>query len=245
MRNHGLAITSIEAVCPHPAELGRHAAKPGLVPLANPDDSERRVAIRLHRRTIERAADIEAPIVVLTMGRIALPPAFAEAPNGERETRAFLAARAVAAPPYLDAVRFSLDDLVPAAEKYGRVLAIAVSADLAAAPSFQELTAILADFRGAPIGVWLDTTAIWSLANEGVRRIETWAALAPAVRGIRVHDVRDGVEQVPDEGAIDLAKMKKALSLPESVERVLDLGAAHDHGRIRECLLPNRRAAWP
>ena len=245
IKNHGLAITSLEAICPHPTELARHDPKPGLVPLANPDESERRVAIRLHRRTVEIAADLSAPNVILTFGRVAMPEAFAAPPDGERETRAFLAARALAAPPHLDAIRFSLDHLIPIAEKYERTLAMVVSSDLAAAPSFQELSALLDDFKGAPLGVWLDTTALWSLANAGVRRVETWSGLGASIRGIRIHDWRDQAEVVPGEGAIDLATMKKALALPETVARVLDLGPDHDHGRIRECVQPNRRAVWP
>lgn len=245
VKNHGLAITSIEAVCPHPSEFGKHEPRPGLVPLVNPDESERRVAIRLHRRTIEIAADVSAKNVVLTLGRVALPPAFSFPPEGERETRAFLAARALEVPPFLDALRFSLDHLIPVAEKYERTLAIAVSSDLAAVPSFQELRAVLEDFRGAPLGVWLDVSALWSLEHAGVRRAETWSELRPSVRGVRIRDLRNGTEVVPGEGGIHLAAIKKALALPDDVSRVLDLGAQHDPGRVRDAVLPARRAVWP
>src|SRR5688500_14514335 len=66
VRDHGLSVLSLEALCPHPADLARHAPRPGLVPLANPDESERRTAVRLHRKTIELADEITAPFVVLT-----------------------------------------------------------------------------------------------------------------------------------------------------------------------------------
>lgn len=245
LKDHGLAIVSLEALCPHPGELVRHDPRPGLVPLANPDESERRVAIRLHRVTLERAVDAAAPHVVLTAGGVVMPPGFPDAPEGERETRSFLTARALVAPPHLDALRFSLDRLIPVAEKLGRSLAIAVSADLAAVPSFQELSALLEDFRGAPLGAWLDSAALWTLEQRGVRRMETWASIRGAIFGIRVRDLRDGSEVVPGEGAVNLAALQRVLALPESVARVLDLGADHDHGRIRESVLPARRAVWP
>lgn len=241
VRGHGLQIAALESLCPHPSELSRHEPRPDLVPLSNPDDSERRAAIRLHRKTIERAADVQAPVVVLALGRVAMPADLAE-PVGERETRAFLARRSQEAPRYLDATRFALDDLVPLAERLGRRLAISVSSDLAAIPSFQELAAILADFRGAPLGVWLDSAALWRLEQRGIRRVSTWGELRDATLGIRLRDEREGREAVPGEGEIDFAGMATALALPPSAARILDLGPHHDLGRVRDCI-PHIRAS--
>lgn len=233
VRGHGLQIAALESLCPHPAELSRHEPRPDLVPLSNPDESERDIAIRLHRKTIERAADLQAPVIVLTVGRVIFSAPLAE-PEGERETRAYLARRAEEAPRFLDAARFAIDKLMPAAERHGRKIAIAISSELAAIPSFQELSGILGDFRGAPLGAWLDTAAMWRLERQGVRRVATWSELRDSTFGVRLRDVRDADEAVPGEGAIDFAAMAKALALPATAARVLDLGAFHDLGRVRE-----------
>lgn len=242
VRDHGLAPGSIDGLSPQPAELSKHEPSASLVPLANPDESERRVAVRLHRKTIERATDASIPIVVLTPGRIAMPPAMTD-PVGDRETRAYLERRALEAPRYVDALRFALDELVPAAERQGRRLAIAIDPSLAAVPSFQELRSLLEDFRGAPLGAWLDTVAMWSLADRGIRRVETWGELRAATLGVRVADIRNEQETVPGDGAIDQATMAKALSLPASAVRVVDLGAGHDLGRVRESV-SHVRKVW-
>lgn len=242
VRDHGLAPHSIDGLAPQPAELTRHAPSPSRVPLANPDDSERHVSVRLHRKTIERAADAQIPIVVLTPGSIPMPAEMG-VPAGERETRAYLTRRALEAPRYVDALRFALDELVPAAERQGRSLAIAIGATLDAVPSFQELRALLDEYRGAPLGAWLDGVAIWTLADCGIRRVDTWGELRTATLGIRIADVRDAREAVPGEGAIDQVAMAKALALPASAARVLDLGADHDLGRVRESI-SHVRTAW-
>lgn len=241
VRGHGLDIAALESLCPHPAELVRHEPRPDLVPLSNPDESERQVAIRLHRRTIERAEDLQAPVVVLTLGRVVFSTDLA-APDGERETRAYLARRAAEASRFVDAARFAIDKLVPAAERHGRKIAIAISSELAAIPSFQELRGILDDFRGAPLGVWLDTAAMWRLERDGVRRFATWGDLRDSTLGIRLRDAREAEEAVPGEGRIDFATMAEALALPATAARVLDLGSQHDLGRVREGVSHLRKA---
>ena len=242
IRDHGLAITSMDGLAPQPIDLARREPVPDLVPLANPDDSERRVAVRLHRATIERAADLAVPIVVLHPGRIELPADLEEPQSGERETRAYLSRRALEAPRFVDALRFALDELIPTAEKHGRVLAVAIDARLAAVPSFQELRAILSDFRGAPLRAWLDAVAIWQLEQRGIRRVESWSELQSHTAAIRIADRKDDTEAVPGEGALDHAGLAKALPVPGAI-RLLDLDARHDLGRVRDSL-PIVRKAW-
>src|SRR5687768_12843939 len=65
VREHGLTLAAMDALCPHPAELARHEPRAGLVPLANPDESERRYAVGLTRQMILRAAGARCPVVVL------------------------------------------------------------------------------------------------------------------------------------------------------------------------------------
>ena len=244
--DHGLAISSLEALCPHPAELARRGPAPGLVPLANPDESERRVAVRLHRSVLERAADAGVPVVVLTLGRVELPgDATLPALEDAREVRQYLERRAAAAARYSDAARFALDALVPVAERLGRVLAIAMPGELAGVPSFQELSTLVADFRGAPLGAWLDTAAITRLARAGIRRAETWSALGESILGVRLTDEDgDGAERVPGEGRVDFAALAGALPEVARRTRVLSLGTGHDHGRIRDGLGGLRVAGW-
>lgn len=233
IRAHGLALASIDGLSPQPAELARHEPAADLVPLANPDESERRVAIRLHRRTIERASEISVPLVVLTAGRIPLPADLAD-PAGERETRATLARRSLEAPRYVDALRFALDELLPVAEGLGRTLAIVADGRLAGVPSFQELRSLLDELRGAPLGCVLDVAGVWALERRGIRRVETWSELRGSTLALRVADSRDGREAVPGEGEIDLAALTKSLAPEPRTHRLVDLGADHDLGRVRD-----------
>jgi sugar phosphate isomerase/epimerase len=237
VRDFGLSVLSLEALCPHPADLSRHAARPGLVPLANPDESERRASVRLHRKTIELAVEVNAPVVVLTAGRVSMPADLEK--DGERALRAYLARRSQEAPRFVDAFRFALDELIPTAERLGRRLAIAATGELDAVPSFTELTALLADFRGAPLAAWVDASGVHELASLGVRRVETWSSLTPEIAGIRWRDWKDGAEAIPGEGVVPLATIAKLA--PESAHHVLSLGTGHDHGRVREGLAAMRR----
>lgn len=272
VKDHGLGIAALEALCPHPAELGRRMAAPGLVPLANPDESERRYAVRLHRRVIERASEVGAPVVVLTLGRVWLPDELRAAIDdpsatrraasdalasgslvdprvpGERALRALLARRAQEAPRFLDGARFAIEELLGTADRLGRRLAIANVPALDGVPSFQELLGLLDDFRGAPIGAWLDVASIGMLAKSAVRRTESWAPLVASADGFRLRDVRaiDGrlEERIPGEGDLDLASILSGWKPRETSPRVLSLAAGFDLGRVREGLTHLRQGGW-
>ena len=151
--------------------LTNYAPAPQAAPLASvvdalrlcsPDREERQLAIAATLDTFAAAADAGAPVVIVSLGEATHPdwPRMARLlARGEPLPERLLTERSAITERVLDNVRFCLDPLLARATSMGLTMAIPNRARFHQVPSTLELSALRAEFRGAPLRPWLDAGA--------------------------------------------------------------------------------------
>ncbi len=168
LRQNRLAVRSLHNFCPIPADYSHLGGGGDLLSLACLDREERKAAVRLTLRTIEQANDLEARAVVLHCGRVELPPETDVLHEFYRggliatdEARGFvarkLAERDRLKPRHLDALCFSLEKLLPAAERHHVRLGLENRCHYHELPGIDDFRLFFREFEGAPLGYWHDT----------------------------------------------------------------------------------------
>lgn len=175
---------------------------PGNVEFTSDDESVRKEAIALTRRSIELAASCNARFVVLNLGRVPMKPFTAElvalTDAGKIYSREyirvkldFVEQRAKIAQIYLDRARAALDELLPFCETHQVSLGMETRSHYEKVPTEQEMHTLLEHFRDCPsIGVWHDFGHMQRKANLGlVNHEEELRKIAPRLMGCHLHDV--------------------------------------------------------
>jgi sugar phosphate isomerase/epimerase len=148
--------------------------------LASADDpEERRAAAALIATTLSAAAPLGVRTFTVSLGDVGLgvaPDRLArwfrrsemeeDEPGGEALAAA-LAERRARSPGLLDACRAALDLVIPAAERTGTTLAIELAAGPWGLPTPREASALLEEYRQAPIGIVWDQARMSVLARLG------------------------------------------------------------------------------
>ncbi len=238
LRSAGLPIAALEP--PHPEEAGKLAPARALFPLASTDPDHRRIASRVHTRAIALASELEIATLVVHAGRLPDEPPEDLARSLSRETeaaqraavRTVLDARASLVGPTLDALRKSLDELLPEAERRHVTIALVNRGDLYELPTYQESDRLQREFAGAPLAPWLDLAAAHRIEAMALKKARAWIeANHERFAGAFLHDTRlendawvEGL--APGEGAIDwsalggesLVKIPCALALPHDAD---------------------------
>lgn len=240
LRPRGLSVRSVHNFTPIPPGIPPEAASGDVFNLASTDGEERLLAVRHTIATMELAAELEAPAVVLHLGGIpelARPEVGREAAGaGEMtpELARLLELRAKAAPPHLDAACFALDRLIPRAEALGVRLGLENRFHPYQVPDFAELGVILGRFAGAPAGLWLDTGHAFVRQRSGLEPVEAWVeAFGPGLVGCHLHDaVDDADHKVPGRGDMDWDQL--AALLLDAPVKVLEIHPGPDAAELRE-----------
>lgn len=228
----GLTVSSVHAFCPMP--LGMPQLGPEVFSLAAPDAEERRAAIQAMLRTLDAAACFGAQAVVTHGGRVELREPgrfFGSRPYRSQLSRALQALghadldlvaqerayREAAAPQWLDAVSFALDQLLPRFEDAGVALAFENLPGLEAFPDPAECAFLRERFPSPCLAAWYDIghgerkarTGDWPVA-------ETLNLTLPFTVGTHIHDVRDLEEDhcAPGEGEVDYEVLLPLLQKP-------------------------------
>ena len=236
-----LQVTSIHNFFPFPNRF--ETLQPGgdLFLLSSPDREERMRAIRWTLRTIEAANELEAVVVVLHCGRVEMEAEirtlhgfFKENRIISPEAQTFISKKfhelADLKPAYLDSLLFSMDRLLPVAEKQGVTLGLENRAHYHELPGSDDFERLLAEFAGGPVGYWHDTghahlAEKLTIVTSGYL-LEKYA---DNLLGIHIHDAI-GLEDhlPPGTGEIDFKAIKPHLKpdIPLVVE--LKPGTAND-----------------
>jgi sugar phosphate isomerase/epimerase len=213
LHHAALPVAAVEAFFPGPRPL----AGPALAAL---DAGERAVAQRLCAQSIVTAAELGAPVVVVTLGGVPLGEELTDVrqafergePAAAARARALAARRARGSAP-LDAARQALEPLLRLAETAAVQLALPNRPGYDQLPDERELDRLLADFRGAPLGAWFDTGAahvadVLGLAPPGA----ALAHFAPVALGVHLSDAAGLARGLaPGVGEVDFAALKDAL----------------------------------
>ncbi len=220
-----LQVCSLHNYCPFP-QLKLNVPPGGdYFPLSSTDREERRTAVQWTIKTIEQANELEAMAVVLHCGAVAMSPChdavYSHFQSDKNSNTAYqelrfteLQRRKQQSRPYLDALLFSLDRLLPSAQKHGIVLGLETRYHYFELPSFDEMALILNEFDGAPVGYWHDTGHAYVQEQLGIVSKSAWLkAYGSRLVGLHVHDAVGLVDHLaPGHGEIDFEPIQKWIS---------------------------------
>jgi len=233
IRGTGRRVTSLHSYCPVPSGIRPSEAGGDLLLLTAEDGTMRERGVKATIATLEWAARLEAPTVVIHGGRTPI-----EYPKqrvrelydtgrwsrgeGEAILRRLAADRAATAERALDLLRISLDRIIVSASRLQVSIALENRIHPHEIPNAAEFAPLLGTFRGAPIGTWFDTGHAHTQEVLGFSAPgETWDAMRVALLGCHVHDVAGIQDHLPPgEGELDLGERLRELpmTLPLVIE---------------------------
>ncbi len=219
-----MRISSLHNFCPLPMGVTRSA--PNLYQFSADRPRERELAHRYTVKTIEFAARVRAPVVVLHVGSIDMKgytdKLLELIQRGEQDTPRYqrLCAEAeekreAKKEPFMERMRESLQALLPEAEKHGVRFGIENRQALEELPVEGDFERLFRDLDSPRFGYWHDTGHAQIKENLGFMphrlQLET---LLPRLLGFHIHDVippgRDHC--APGSGMIDFAGLQPLVS---------------------------------
>jgi sugar phosphate isomerase/epimerase len=247
LRTGGIPVASLHNFCPLPLDFLKTGGSGDLFSLSDIRRDERQEAVKRTLQTIEHAHDLEAKAVVLHCGRVDMPAdtqalyeRFRQENTLSQDTRLWLegkiAARDRLKPAHLDALCFSLEKLLTAADRRHVLLGLETRYHYHELPGPDDFQPLLQKFDGAPIGYWHDTGHAFineqlGLIAEG-RLLEN---LSDRLIGMHLHDA-EGLEDhlPPGSGRIDFAAL--ASQMAPGVLQVLELRPGTPVDAVRQGL---------
>jgi sugar phosphate isomerase/epimerase len=229
-----IAVGSLHNYCPAPLLRDGQTLSHSILPLSNPDEEERRWAVRQTMRTIETARSLGAAAVVLHMGKVRIRPISPKlmmlAENGEVQSgrserlRSKLRARRESKKEkYLEQSAKSLRDLAPQAEEVGIKLGIENRYYPEEIPDLNEIGRLIEWTDSPAVGYWHD------IGHAAVKENIGWEAQREYLKrygenliGMHIHDViltRD--HKAPLQGEIDFSRIAEYMR--EDVLKVVEV----------------------
>ena len=215
-----MKISSLHNFCPLP--MGVNVAAPNIFKFTSTDERERENAYRHSIRTIETAARLKAPVVVLHMGAIDMKDYTDKllelVRHGHRETAKYvnlceemMAKREKRKARNIEFASEMLTRLIKPAEAQGVKLGIENREAVEEIPLESDFIFFLREFNRPSVGYWHDTGHAQIKENLGfIQHAMHLESLASRLIGFHVHDVqfpgRDHRE--PGSGMIDFAALK-------------------------------------
>jgi sugar phosphate isomerase/epimerase len=224
-----IKISSLHNFCPLP--MGVNHAAPNLYQFSSPDRREQENAWRHSVKTIETAARVKAPAVVLHMGSIDMKP-YTErllemVQKGLRESPKYAALREEVMEkwedkkqPFVERASQMLERLSALAAQHGVTLGIENRQALEEIPLDSDLEMLLLEFKRPTVGYWHDCGHAQIKENLGfIEHRAHLEAMALRLLGLHVHDVifpgRD--HAAPGSGCVDFAALKPMIK-PEQIK---------------------------
>jgi sugar phosphate isomerase/epimerase len=224
-----IKISTLHNFCPLP--MGVNHAAPNIFKFSSDDRREREQAWRSSVKTIETAARVKAPAVVLHMGSIEMKD-YTErllemVQKGQKDTPKYAALREDVMEkwedkkqPFVERSSEMLTRLSAVAEQHGIKLGIENRQALEEIPLDEDMQMLLLEFNRPTVGYWHDCGHAQIKQNLGFidhrMHLET---MAPRLLGLHVHDVifpgRD--HAAPGTGCVDFAALKPMIK-PEHIK---------------------------
>ena len=212
-------FSSLHNFCPLPVEVT--GASPDCYTFSSSSPQERERAVRQTLQTIDFAARLGAPFVVLHLGRVPIKPVteplIALAQAGEIYSREYVrrkvdavAKREAAAPVYLANVKECLKPIMEHAAAKNIRLGIEGRRGYEEIPSEREMIPLLDELNSPLVGYWHDLGHIQIKENLGFLDHAEWLrAIGPRTIGCHVQDCVWPAQdhQPPFAGDVDLEKL--------------------------------------
>jgi len=225
LRRHHIMVLSIHNFFPVPPGLPREQASGDAFLLSSPDREERDRAVKFTKRTMEFANDLEAPVVVLHLGRVDLEPETQTlrwyfqrdeitSPDAKEFLGEKLGEREEKKGKHLDAVLFSLDALHREAIRLDVLVGLENRYHYHEIPNADELAVIFEKFEGGNLRYWHDAGHAQVQENLGlVTQEELLRRYGPRLVGCHLHDV-EGLDDhlPPGKGKLDFSRLKPYLT---------------------------------
>jgi sugar phosphate isomerase/epimerase len=224
-----IRISSVHNFCPLPMGIDR--AAPNIFQFSAENPRERDNAFKHTVKSIETAARLKAPLVVLHMGSVDMKDYTEKLidliEDGKKETPKFQKLceevrrkRQDKAEYHVKAAHEMLHRLIPEAEKHGVLLGVENREALEEIPFDEELEYFFRDFDSPVVRYWHDTGHAQIKANLGfIDHAAQVDMLEPRLAGFHIHDVefpgRD--HQQPGTGCVNFAALKKYVK-PEHIK---------------------------
>ena len=247
-----IAVGSLHNYCPAPLLRDGQKLSHSVLPLSNPDEKERRWAVRQTMRTIETAHSLGASAVVLHMGKVRIRPISPKlmmlAEKGELQSgrserlRSKLRARRESKKEkYLEQSGKSIRDLAPRAEEFGIKLGIENRYYPEEIPDLNEIGQLIEWADSPAVGYWHD------IGHAAVKENIGWEAQREYLRrygknliGMHIHDViltRD--HKAPLQGEFDFSRIAEYMR--EDVLKVMEVHPIATAEEIKEGLAFHQR----
>lgn len=224
IRKRDILISSIHNIMPLPDGMRRETANGEFVSLSSPDRSEREMAVKYTRKTIEWAEETGAQAVVLHLGKVTMDSPMRTLLNfydqekiGTDEGKTFLAetleVRRKKGEKHLTAALQSLEKLARDAERRRIFLGIENRYNIQDFPNVEEFRVLFREFQGSIIRYWHDLGHATSQENLGmVSRGELLDLFGRHLIGIHLHGCRGYNDHMaPGTGEEDYSQLKKFL----------------------------------
>jgi sugar phosphate isomerase/epimerase len=224
-----IKISSVHNFCPLP--MGVEKASPNLYEFSAEKPRDRELAVKHTLKTIEFAARVKAPLVVLHLGSMDLKDytgklgemlALGEknSPKYKKLLAEAAAAREAKKKPFFEHVKETLHKILPDAEKRGLKFGCENREAVEELPVENDFKLFFAEFRSPQITYWHDTGHAQIKENLGfIRHATHLESLAARLAGFHIHDVQFPVRDhcAPGTGMIDFAALKPFVK-PEHIK---------------------------
>lgn len=250
--NHSIKVSSIHNIFPRPEGIPEEEGKGNIFFLSSKDQDERQKAIDYTIQTIQHAHELEAPVVVLHLGRVDLPGSINRfrqlnknhlilEEKGRQFVKEHKGLRKIHSSSNFEAVLLSLDQLNREAEKLGVILGIENRFYFQEIPDYEEIGKILCEFDGGNIRYWHDAGHAHAQEVVGLQKqkdlLESYSQMAA---GVHLHDANGLDDHLPPgEGEIDL---KSILSYFNSTQaKVIEVNYKVDRARLEKGIKYTKR----
>jgi len=247
VREGRIKVTSLHNYCPAPVLRKGKTLSHAVLPLSNPDEEERRWAVRQTMGTISAAQEVGASAVVLHLGKVPIhpisPKLMVMAENGETGTGRYhrlkmklWRRREAKKGLYLEQAARSLRELARKAEELGVRLGIENRYYPEEIPSLEEIGWFLEWADSPAVGYWHDLGHAAVKENIGWEHHEEYLKrYGPNLIGVHIHDVtitRD--HKAPLQGELDFTRFTEYLR--DDLLKVFELHANATADEIKNSL---------
>ncbi|SPE58953.1 Xylose isomerase domain protein TIM barrel [Verrucomicrobia bacterium] len=236
VQSQEIKISSLHNFCPLPMGVDRSA--PNLYQFSAERERERELALRYTLKTIELAARLKAPVVVLHLGSIDMKNytdkllgmverGEKQSPKYEKLCAELAQKREAKKPPFVERVNDLLKKILPEAETRGVKLGVENRQGLEELPLEADFQFLFREVSSPNLAYWHDTGHAQIKENLGfIHHVLHLESLRERLAGFHIHDVQFPARDhcAPGWGTVDFPALKPLVK-PEHL-KVFEFGPA-------------------